>query len=79
MLKPILAALAAASFVALGACTQEARVVEDDEPSIEQSAENLGNDLERSAEEAGNELEQAGDNAADAVNDATDGNENTNP
>jgi hypothetical protein len=78
MLKPILAALAAASFVALGACSQEARVAEE-EPTLEQSAENFGNDLERSAENAGNELEQAGDNAADAVNDATDGDPNTNP
>ena len=78
MLKPMLAALAAASIVALGACTQEARVSEE-EPTVEQSAENLGNDLEQATENAGDELEQAGDNAEDAVNDATDGNENTNP
>lgn len=79
MLKPMLAALATASFLALGACSQETRVAEDDEPNLEQSAENLGNDIEQATEDAGNELEQAGENAEDAVNDATDGNENTNP
>lgn len=77
MMKPLLAAIAAASFLTLGACTQETRV--EDESAAEQSAENAGNELEQAAENAGDELEQAGDNAADAVNDATDGNENTNP
>jgi hypothetical protein len=74
----MLAGLAVASFLALGACTQEARVSEE-EPTVEQSAENLGNNVEQATENAGNELEQAGDNAEDAVNDATDGNPNTNP
>ncbi len=82
MMKPLLAAIAAASFLTLGACTQEARVVED-ENSAEQSAENLGNELEQAAENAGNEIEQAADNAGNeleqAGNDATDGNPNTNP
>jgi hypothetical protein len=80
MMKPLLAAIAAASFVALGACTQETRV--EDETPAEQSAENAGNELEQAAENAGNELEQAGENAGNAVDDATDNNNNsetTNP
>lgn len=77
MLKPMLAVLATASFLALGACTQETRV--EEEPTVEQSAEELGNDIEQAAENAGDEIEQAGENAEDAVNDATDGNPNTNP
>jgi outer membrane lipoprotein-sorting protein len=78
MMKPLLAAIAAASFLTLGACTQDARVAED-ESEAEQSAENLGNELEQAAENAGNELEQAGENAENAAERATDGNENTNP
>jgi peptidoglycan hydrolase CwlO-like protein len=77
MMKPLLAAFAAASLLTIGACTQETRV--EDESSAEQAAENAGNELEQAADNAGNELEQAGDNAEDAVNDATDGNPNTNP
>lgn len=80
MMKPLLAAIAAASFVALGACTQETRV--EDQTPAEQSAENAGNELEQAAENAGNELEQAGENAGNAVDDATDNNNNsetTNP
>lgn len=77
MMKPLLAAAAAASFLALGACTQETRV--EEEPSVEQAAENAGNELERAAENAGNELEQAGENAENAADRATDGNPNTNP
>lgn len=77
MMKPLLAAIAAASFLTLGACTQESRV--DTESDAEQAAENAGDQLEQAADNAGNELEQAGDNAEDAVNDATDGNPNTNP
>ena len=77
MMKPLLAAIAAASFVALGACTQETRV-EDDTP-VERSAENAGAELERAAERAGNELEQAGENVENAAERATDGNPNTNP
>jgi len=76
MLKPLLAAAAVASFLALGACTQETRV-EDQSPS--ESLEQAGENLEDAAQNAGNELEQAGENAADSVNDATDGNPNTNP
>lgn len=88
MMKPLLAAIAAASFVALGACTQETRV-EDQTPAeqsasnagenLEQAADNAGNSLENAADNAGDRLEQAGDNAGDAANDATDGNPNTNP
>ena len=77
MIKPLLAAIATASLLTLGACTQETRV--EDETPAEQAAENAGENLEQSAERAGDELERAGDNAADAVDDATDGNENTNP
>ncbi|HJS80788.1 MAG TPA: hypothetical protein VJ748_09210 [Vitreimonas sp.] len=77
MIKPLLAAIATASFLTLGACTQEARV--EEETSTEQAAENLGNELEEAAENAGNELEQAGENAEAAVNDATDGEQNSNP
>lgn len=77
MMKPLLAAIAAAGFLTLGACTQETRV--EDQTPAEQSAENAGNALEESADRAGDRLEQAGDNAQDAVRDATDGNPNTNP
>jgi hypothetical protein len=76
MLKSLLAAAAVATFLALGACTQETRV---EDQSAEQAIEDAGNDLERAAENAGDEIEQAGENAADSVNDATDGNPNTNP
>ena len=87
MMKPLLAAIAAASILALGACTQETRV-EDETPAeqsanagdnLEQAADNAGDSLEGAADNAGDRLEQAGDNAGDAVNDATDGNPNTNP
>jgi hypothetical protein len=77
MLKPLLAALAAASVVALGACTQETRV--EDEPNAEQAIEDAGNEIEQAGENAAAEIEQAGDEAADSVDDATDGNPNTNP
>lgn len=77
MMKPLLAAIAAASFLTLGACTQETRVEED--TSAEQALENAGNEIEQAGENAANEIEQAGENAEDAVNDATDGNPNTNP
>ena len=77
MLKPVLAALAIASFVTLGACTQETRV--EEESDAEQALENAGAEIEQAGENAANEIDQAGENAEDAVNDATDGNENTNP
>jgi hypothetical protein len=77
MMKPLLAAIATASFLTLGACTQETRV--EEESDAEQAIENAGNELEQAADNAGNEIEQAGENAEDAVNDATDGNENTSP
>jgi hypothetical protein len=77
MLKPMLAALAAASFLALGACTQETRV--EEEPSAEQAIENAGNEIEQAGENAANEIEQAGENAEQSVEDATDGNPNTTP
>lgn len=76
MIKPLLAAMAAASLLTLGACTQETRVEDSD---AEQAIENAGDEIEQAADEAGDEIEQAGDNAADAVNDATDDNTNTNP
>jgi hypothetical protein len=88
MKKPLLAAIAAASILALGACTQETRV-EDETPAeqsadnagaaLEQSAQNAGDSIEQSADRAGDNLEQAGDNAANSVDNATDGNPNTNP
>jgi hypothetical protein len=77
MMKPLLAAIATASFLTLGACTQETRVEED--TSAEQALENAGAEIEQAGENAANEVEQAGENAEDAVNDATDGNPNTNP
>jgi hypothetical protein len=77
MLKPVLAALAAASVLALGACTQETRV--EVEPTVGESLDQAGENIEDAARDAGNEIEQAGDNAADSVEDATDGNPNTNP
>ena len=77
MLKPLLAVLATASFVTLGACTQETRV--EEEPNAEPALENAGDDLEQAGEEAAQDIENAGEDAADAVNDATDGNPNTNP
>jgi hypothetical protein len=77
MMKPLLAAIAAVSFLSLGACTQETHV--QDETPAQQSADNAGDNLEQAADNAGAQVEQAGDNAQDAVNDATDGNPNTNP
>jgi hypothetical protein len=77
MLKPVLAALAAASFLTLGACTQETRV--EEEPSAEQALENAGNEIEQAGENAANNIEEAGENAADSVDDATDGNPSTTP
>ena len=77
MLKPLLAALATASVIALGACTQETRV--EEEPSTEQAIENAGDEVEQAGENAAADIEQAGENAADSVDDATDGDPNTNP
>jgi hypothetical protein len=84
MLKPMLAAAAAASLFALGACGQTT-TVETDGPAenaaedIGAAADRAGENIENAAENAGDEIEQAGDNAADAVDDATDGNPHTNP
>jgi len=77
MIRPLLAAFAAASFLTLGACTQETRV--EEETDAEQAAENAGNELEQAAENAGDELEQAGENAENAAERATDGDATTNP
>ncbi len=77
MLKPALAALAVASFVTLGACTQETRIEQD--PTAAESIENAGEELEDAAQDAGNSIEEAGEDAAESVEDATDGNPNTNP
>jgi hypothetical protein len=77
MLKPLLAALAAASFLTLGACTQETRI--EDEPNAEQAIENAGEEVEDAAQDAGNAIEEAGEDAAESVEDATDGNPNTTP
>jgi len=76
MLKPALVALVAASFLTLGACTQETRIEDD---SASESIENAGDELEDAAEDAGNAIEEAGEDAAESVEDATDGNPNTNP
>ncbi|MDX2274024.1 MAG: hypothetical protein NW206_01125 [Hyphomonadaceae bacterium] len=80
MLKTTLAAAAAASLFALGACGQTT-TVESDSPSEDVGAamEEAGDNIEEAADQAGDEIEEAGDNAADAVDDATDGNPNTNP
>lgn len=77
MLKPLLAAFAAASFLALGACTQEARV--EDETTAEDRLESAANELEQAADQAGDELEEAGNEMEEAAEDATDGDPNTNP
>ncbi len=77
MLKPLLAAFAAASVISLGACEQNTTVERDSE--LENAMEDAGNDLENAADDAGDALEQAGDDAADAVDDATDGDPTTNP
>lgn len=84
MLKPMLAAAAAASLFALGACGQTTNVEADDSASqaaqdLENAADRAGDNIEHAADQAGDNIEQAGDNAADAVHDATDGNPNTNP
>jgi hypothetical protein len=76
MMKPLLAAFAAASIFALGACTQETRVEDD---SAERQMERAGNELEQAADEAGDRIERAGERVEEGVQDATDGNPNTNP
>ncbi len=78
MLKPLWAAIAAASVLALGACGQTT-TVEDPDSQLEQDLEQAGNELEEAADNAGDELEEAGNEAEEAVEDATDGNPNTNP
>lgn len=77
MLKTLVAAVAAASFLTLGACTQETQI--EDESNAERSIENAGDEIEQAADNAGDEIEQAGDRAEESVEDATDGNPNTNP
>jgi F0F1-type ATP synthase membrane subunit b/b' len=77
MLKPVLAALAAASFLTLGACTQETRVEGD--PSAEQAIENAGDSIEQAGDNAANEIEQAGENAEQSIENATDNNPSTTP
>ena len=85
MLKSMLAASAAASLLALGACGQTTTVDADDSSaeqaaqSLENAADRAGDNIEHAADQAGDNIEQAGDNAADAVNDATDGDPNSNP
>lgn len=76
MIKPLLAASAAASILALGACAQETRVEDD---SAERQIETAGAELEQAADEAGDRLERAGERVEESVQDATDGNPNTNP
>lgn len=80
MLKPMLAAAAAASLFALGGCGQTT-TVDSNAPAddVGAAAEQAGDNIESAADDAGDQIEQAGDNAADAVHDATDGNPNTNP
>ncbi|MBX9746001.1 MAG: hypothetical protein K2X34_03810 [Hyphomonadaceae bacterium] len=75
MLKTVLAAAAAASFFALGACTQETRI--ESESDAEQALEEAGQDLENAAEETGDAIEEAGEDAGEAVEDATDGSPQT--
>jgi len=75
MLKSVLAAAAAMSFLTLGACTQETRI--EDDSSAEQALEDAGNDLERAADDAGDAIEEAGEDTGEAVEDATDGNPRT--
>lgn len=80
MLKPMLAALAAASFLTLGACTQETRVEDESAgANLEQATENAGAEIEQAGEQAGENIEQAGENAEQSIDNATDGNPNTNP
>jgi hypothetical protein len=77
MLKPVLAALAAASFLTLGACTQETRV--EEEPTAEQAIENAGENIEQAGDNAADSIEQAGENAEQSIENATDDNPNTTP
>jgi hypothetical protein len=77
MLKPVLAALVAASFLALGACTQETRV--EDEPTAEQAIENAGDSIEQAGDNAADSIEQAGENAEQSIENATDENPSTTP
>lgn len=80
MLKPMLAALAAASFLTLGACTQETRVEDQSAGAeLEQAADDAAENIEQAGEQAGAEIEQAGENAEQSIDNATDGNPNTNP
>lgn len=76
MLKSVLAASAAAGFLALGACTQETRV---EDPSAEQAIENAGDEIEQAGENAANEIDQAGENAEQSIENATDDNPSTTP
>ncbi|QGZ96774.1 hypothetical protein [Terricaulis silvestris] len=77
MLKPVLAALVAASFLTLGACTQETRV--EDEPTAEQAIENAGDSIEQAGDNAADSIEQAGENAEQSIENATDNNTATTP
>jgi hypothetical protein len=77
MLKPVLAALVAASFLTLGACTQETRV--EGEPTTEQAIENAGDSIEQAGDNAADSIEQAGENAEQSIENATDNNTATTP
>jgi hypothetical protein len=85
MIRTVLAAMAAVSFVGLAACDGNAeKTGENMDSAIEeatQGEENLGDGpMERTGEaidEAGGQTNN--NDAADAVNDATDGNPSTNP
>jgi hypothetical protein len=78
MLRPLWAALAATSVLALGACGQTTTEAQD-ESQLEQDLEQAGDEIEQAAESAGQDIEQAGEEIGQAAKDATDGDPNTNP
>lgn len=84
-MRRFLTAVAALAALGLGACGESAeRTGENMDSSIEQATqgeENLGDGpLERAGENIDNATgQQRTGDAADAVNDATDGNNSTNP
>jgi hypothetical protein len=81
MLKIIATAAAAAAMLGLAACEQAGENADSAIEEATQGEENLG---DGPLEQAGESVDEAtgntsNDDAADAVNDATDGDESTNP
>ncbi|GIK48387.1 MAG: hypothetical protein BroJett013_10840 [Alphaproteobacteria bacterium] len=85
MLKPLAAIAAATAMLSLAACDGSAeKTGENLDSSIEQAVQGEENLQDGPLERAGERIDEATgnertDDAADALNDATDGNEATNP